>query len=87
MTKINIAKLCTQVGDKMEKIETTLEEMIAYQLNAEDLIECKKVLAEIEKRPRSFYKSKLSYRFEMVQKEHFKNIINYWEEILKNESK
>jgi len=61
------------------KIETPIEYMIDLKWNKQNLEESKKILKDWDNRPKSFYKSKLSMKFDIAEREHFRNCINFWE--------
>ena len=63
-------------------IETPLDYILSFEFTKETLEEGKRVLAELDRRPDSFYKDKLSLRLDKAEREHYRNVIRYWEKKL-----
>lgn len=68
-------------------VETSIEYMINLDWNNQDLNDSKKMLSDWDKRKDSFYKNKLSMKFDKAEREHLRNCINFWENRLNNEAK
>lgn len=73
----------------MKEIKTPKEFMLDLNWDIEDLIKGKEMLKDWDARHKSFYKNKPKYVYEvdMVQKEHLRNSVNFWQERLSNENK
>jgi hypothetical protein len=63
-------------------IETPLDYILSFEFTKETLELGKRVLADWDQKPDSFYKSKLSMKIDRAEREHYRNAINYWEKKL-----
>ncbi len=70
------------------KIETPVEYMESLQWNKEKLQIAIKFLHEWEKRDDSFYNkyTKISKNFDLAERQHYKNCVNFWTNRLNNET-
>lgn len=71
------------------KIETPISFIVNLQWTITDVMKAKNMLAEWDLRHKSFYKKSPKYivKVDLAEREHLRNCIQYWENILKNENK
>ena len=71
----------------LKRLETPEQFMLDLNWNKDILDQCKKNLEEWDKRPKSFYKNKLSMKVDIAEREHYRNCIEFWEKRLSDENK
>ncbi len=70
------------------KIETPIEYMLMLDWDEDDVNHGKEFLKKWDERSESFYKTykKIHKDFDIAEREHYRNCVNFWENRLKNEN-